>query len=56
MAGIRKISVRIDTEPKGEFERVLEGIGLDPTNAMRSFAFQVAREGALPFDPSSVEF
>lgn len=56
MAGIRKISVRIDTELKGEFERVLEGIGLDPTNTMRSFAFQVAREGALPFEPSPVKF
>lgn len=39
MAGIRKVSIRIDTKLKGEFERVLEGIGLDPTNAMRSFMF-----------------
>lgn len=39
MLGVKKVSVRIDTGLKGEFERVLDGIGLDPTNAMRCFAF-----------------
>ena len=41
---------------KGEFERVLDGIGLDPTNAMRCFAFQIARKESLPFEPSPIEF
>ena len=56
MTGTRKVSVRIDAGLKDEFERVLDGIGLDPTNAMRCFAFQVARKGELPFAPSSIEF
>ena len=29
MLGVKKVSVRIDTGLKGEFERVLDGIGLD---------------------------
>lgn len=41
---------------KGEFERVLDGIGLDPTNAMRCFAFQIARKESFPFEPSPIEF
>lgn len=50
MPGVKKVSVRIDTGLKGEFERVLDGIGLDPTNAMRCFAFQIARKESLEWE------
>lgn len=53
MLGVKKVSVRIDTGIKGEFERVLDGIGLDSTNAMRCFAFQIARKESFPFEPSN---
>ena len=56
MLGVKKVSVRTDTGLKGEFERVLDGIGLDPTNAMRCFAFQIARKELFPFEPSPIEF
>lgn len=56
MLGVKKVSVRIDTGLKGEFERALDGIGLDSTNAMRCFAFQIARKESLPFKPSPIEF
>ena len=32
------------------------GIGVDPTCAMRSFAFQIALEGDIPFDPVDAGF
>lgn len=56
MLGVKKASVRIDTGIKGEFERVLDGIRLDPTNAMRCFSFQIARKESFPFEPSPIEF
>ena len=50
-AKMRKLSVRIDADLKASFEDTLRGIGVDPTCAMRSFAFQIVLEGDIPFDP-----
>lgn len=44
-AKMRKLSVRIDADLKASFEDTLRGIGVDPTCAMRSFAFQIVLEG-----------
>lgn len=56
MGYIKKASVRIDVKLKDDFARTLDEIGLDPTNAMRSFAFQLARKGELPFEPMPFEY
>ena len=40
-AKMRKLSVRIDADLKAAFEGTLRDIGVDPTCAMRSFAFQI---------------
>ena len=45
---MRKLSVRIDADLKAAFEKTLRGIGVDPTCAMRSFAFQIVLEGDIP--------
>jgi len=50
-AKTRKLSVRINADLKASFEDTLRGIGVDPTCAMRSFAFQIVLEGDIPFDP-----
>ena len=42
---MRKLSARIDADLKASFEDTLRGIGVDPTCAMRSFAFQIVLEG-----------
>ena len=55
-AKMRKLSVRIDADLKASFEGTLRGIGVDPTCAMRSFAFQIALEGDIPFDPVDAGF
>lgn len=47
-AKMRKLSVRIDADLKASFEGTLRGIGVDPTCAMRSFAFQIVLEGGHP--------
>ena len=54
MLGVKKVSVRIDTGLKGEFERALDGIGLDSTNAMRCFAGAFAYCAPVPRDFSEV--
>lgn len=46
-AKMRKLSVRIDADLKAAFEGTLRGIGVDPTCAMRSFAFQIVLEGSI---------
>lgn len=56
MSYIKKVSVRIDVKLKDDFTRTLDEIGLDPTNAMRSFAFQLARKKALPFELEPQEY
>jgi len=56
MPYMRKVSVRIDVKLKDDFARTLDEIGLDLTNAMRSFAFQLARKKALPFEPGHFEY
>lgn len=55
-AKMRKLSVRIDVDLKAAFEGTLRGIGVDPTCAMRSFAFQIVLEGSIPFDPVNAGF
>ena len=55
-AKTRKLSVRIDADLKAAFEGTLRGIGVDPTCAMRSFAFQIVLEGSIPFDPVDAGF
>lgn len=55
-AKTRKLSVRIDADLKASFEGTLRGIGVDPTCAMRSFAFQIVLEGSIPFDPVDAGF
>ena len=55
-AKMRKLSVRIDADLKASFEDTLRGIGVDPTCAMRSFAFQIVLEGDIPFDPAGAGF
>ena len=50
-AKMRKLSVRIDADLKASFEDTLRGIGVDPTCAMRSFAFQIVLEGGHPLRP-----
>lgn len=55
-AKMRKLSVRIDADLKASFEDTLRGIGVDPTCAMRSFAFQIVLEGDIPFDPADAGF
>lgn len=53
---MRKLSVRIDAGLKAAFEDTLRGIGVDPTCAMRSFAFQIVLEGDIPFGPVDAGF
>lgn len=53
---MRKVSVRIDADLKAAFEDTLRGIGVDPTCAMRSFAFQIVLEGDTPFNPVDAGF
>lgn len=55
-AKMRKLSVRIDADLKASFEGTLRGIGVDPTCAMRSFAFQIVLEGDIPFGPVDTGF
>ena len=55
-AKMRKLSVRIDADLKAAFEKTLRGIGVDPTCAMRSFAFQIVLEGDNPFGPVDAGF
>lgn len=55
-AKMRKLSGRIDADLKASFEDTLRGIGLDPTCAMRSFAFQIVLEGEAPFGPVDAGF
>ena len=55
-AKMRKLSVRIDADLKAAFEGTLRGIGVDPTCAMRSFAFQIVLEGDIPFEPVDAGF
>lgn len=55
-AKMRKLSVRIDADLKASFGDTLRVIGVDPTCAMRSFAFQIVLEGDTPFDPVDVGF
>lgn len=55
-AKMRKLYVRIDADLKAAFEGTLRGIGVDPTCAMRSFAFQIVLEGSIPFDPVDAGF
>ena len=55
-AKMRKLSVRIDADLKASFEDTLRGIGVDPTCAMRSFAFQIVLEGDIPFEPVDAGF
>ena len=55
-AKMRKLSVRIDADLKAAFEGTLRDIGVDPTCAMRSFAFQIVLEGSIPFDPVDAGF
>lgn len=52
-AKMRKLSVRIDADLKAAFEGTLRDIGVDPTCAMRSFAFQIVLEGTSPSSPST---
>ncbi len=52
----RKVSARIDTNLKDEFSKTLEGIGLDYTSAVKSFAYQLVRKRAIPFEVRSVGF
>lgn len=47
-AKMRKLSVRIDADLKASFEDTLRVIGVGPTCAMRSFAFQIVLEGDTP--------
>lgn len=47
-AKMRKLSVRTDADLKASFEDALRGIGVDPTCAMRSFAFQFVPEEDVP--------
>lgn len=55
-AKMRKLSVRIDADLKASFEDTLRGIGVDPTCAMRSFAFQIVLEGDIPLGPVDAGF
>ena len=55
-AKMRKLSGRTDADLKASFEDTLRSIGLDPTCAMRSFAFQVVLEGDTPFGPVDAGF
>lgn len=55
-AKMRKLSARIDADLKASFEDTLRGIGVDPTCAMRSFAFQIVLEGDIPFGPVDAGF
>lgn len=55
-AKMRKLSVRIDADLKAAFEGTLRDIGVDPTCAMRSFAFQIVLERSIPFDPVDAGF
>lgn len=55
-AKMRKLPVGIDADLKTSFEDTLRGIGVDPTCAMRSFAFQIALEGDIPFGPVDAGF
>lgn len=56
MTTYRKVSARLDTNLKDEFSRTLEGIGLDYTSAVKSFAYQLVRKRAIPFEVGSVDF
>lgn len=56
MTTYRKVSARIDTNLKDEFSKTLEGIGLDYTSAVKSFAYQLVRKRAIPFEVWSVGF
>ena len=53
MTTYRKVSARIDTNLKDEFSKTLEGIGLDYTSAVKSFAYQLVRKRAIPFESKS---
>lgn len=55
-AKMRKLSARIDADLKASFEDTLRGIGVDPTCAMRSFAFQIVLEGDILFGPVDAGF
>ena len=46
------IQVRLDEKVKDEAVSVLADAGLDISSAVRMFLFRVAKERALPFDPS----
>ena len=56
MSACKKVSARIDTNLKDEFSRTPEGIGLDYTSAVKSFAYQLVRKRAIPFEVRSVDF
>lgn len=45
--------MRVDADLKAAFEDTLRGIGVDPTCAMMSFAFQTVLERASPSTPST---
>ena len=55
-AKMRKLPVRIYANLEAAFEGTLRGIGVDPTCAMRSFAFQIVLEGDIPFEPVDAGF
>ena len=56
MSACKKVSARIDTNLKDEFSRTPEGIDLDYTSAVKSFAYQLVRKRAIPFEVRSVDF
>ena len=55
-ARVRKMSFRIDTRLKAEFEETLWGIGMEPTCAVRCFAYQIVRSKGIPFAPAAEDF
>lgn len=50
------IQIRIDDDLKVRAQKVAESMGLDLTQAVRLFLYQMVRENGLPFRPKADPF
>ena len=52
MLSMSVITVRMDEKLKDQFEKVVNDVGLNMTNAITAFAKAVVRDDGIPFDLS----
>ena len=50
------VQIRVDENLRTRAQAVAQGMGLDPSTAVRMFLTQMARENGLPFRPSADPF